>query len=99
MNPMNISMDPFSPLYIDGIALCFVDSDRHISIIRSIDDAMDPNLFADRSSSQLPAQVTPASQIAFIASLNIFYMQTSGNDISAFGMNEDGSYSPVPRPI
>ena len=95
-------MNPFSPLYLDGTALSFVNSDRHVSIIRNIDDAMNPNLDADLvdpSSSPLPAQVTPASQIGIIASLNIFYMQTSGNDISAFGMNEDGTYSPVPRPV
>lgn len=95
---MNISMDPFTPLYLDGNTLGYVDSDRHVSIIRSIDDAMDEDFFGDPSL-QLPAQVTPASQIGVIASLSIFYMQTSGNDISAFGMNEDGSYSPVPRPV
>ena len=96
-------MNPFTPLYLDGNTLGYVDSDRHVSIIRSIDNAMTTDdRWDDRwdsRPSQLPAKVTPASQIGIIASLNVFYMQTSGNDISAFGMNEDGSYSPVPRPV
>ena len=66
-----------------------VDANRHVSILREIDDVLRLDLNRGSSHPQLSAQVTLASQIGIIRPLIIFYVQTSGNDISVFGMNED----------
>ena len=47
----------------------------------------------------LPALAVPATQIGNIVNKSIIYVQTTGEHISGYGLDEHGSYHPVPNPI